>query len=184
MKGIEIRNGIILYYGNAAGYVRSGRAVVDPLFQNGELASYLTGDKGLELEWRSGTFSRLAEGKPDPEGKLQMLKRCRVYQLKPDTDPRIKFIGYAELKERFGEPDPACYAVVYDGEVETNDLDELYEKFNLEQPPGYEGYSLSMSDILELYDESGSSFYYVDRFGFPEISFQKREPLQGPQMSL
>jgi len=29
-----------------------------------------------------------------------------------------------------------------------------------------------MSDIIELYDDSGSTFYYVDRFGFKEIDFQ------------
>jgi hypothetical protein len=28
-----------------------------------------------------------------------------------------------------------------------------------------------MSDVLELYDENGSSFHYCDRFGFEEISF-------------
>jgi hypothetical protein len=36
----------------------------------------------------------------------------------------------------------------------------------------YLGRSLSVSDIVELYDESGSSFYYCEPFGFAEISFQ------------
>lgn len=184
MKGIQIKNNFIVYYGNTAGYVENGKAVVDPLFQNRELSEYLAENKGLDLEWRNGTFSRLAEGKLDSEGNLQVLKKCRVHQLKPDADIIIKFIGYDDLAERFGEPTAANYQVVYDGEVETNDLEELYAKFNLDHPPGYEGHSLSMSDVVELYDESGSSFHYVDRFGFREISFQKPEQLQGPQMSL
>jgi len=98
----------------------------------------------------------------------------------------MKFIGYDELLEHFGEPDPDNYRVVYDGEVETNDLEELFAKFNLDHPPGYEGHSLSMSDVVELYDDSGSSFHYVDRFGFREISFQppEQELYQGPAMSL
>jgi len=43
-----------------------------------------------------------------------------------------------------------------------------------------------MSDVVELYDDSGSSFHYVDRFGFKEISFRPREQelYQGPTMSL
>jgi len=98
----------------------------------------------------------------------------------------MKFIGYDELLERFGEPDPNNYQAVYDGEVETNNLDELFAKFNLNHPPGYEGHSLSMSDVVELYDSSGSTFHYVDRFGFKEISFQppEQELYQGPTMSL
>ncbi|HOT58341.1 MAG TPA: YodL domain-containing protein [Spirochaetia bacterium] len=186
MNGIQIKNNRILYYGNTAGYIEKGRAIVDPMFQNEELRSFLTERKGLELEWRNGTFARLAEGKVDPEGNLQVLKKCRVHQLKPNVDVMMKFIGYDELLERFGEPAPDNYRVVYDGEVETNDLEELFAKFNLDHPPGYEGHSLSMSDVVELYDESGSSFHYVDRFGFREISFQppEQELYQGPAMSL
>jgi hypothetical protein len=186
MNGIQIRNNRILYYGNTAGYIEKGKAIVDPLFQNEELRSFLTERKGLELEWRNGIFARLAEGKLDREGNLQVLKKCRVHQLKPNVDVMMKFIGYDELLERFGEPDPDNYRVVYDGEVETNNLEELFAKFNLEHPPGYEGHSLSMSDVVELYDDSGSSFHYVDRFGFREISFQppEQEQYQGPKMSL
>lgn len=186
MNGIQIKNNRILYYGNTAGYIEKDRAVVDPLFETGELKSYLSNTRGFDVEWTPGTFERLASGKLDPEGNLQVLKKCRVHQLKPNADVMMKFIGYDELTERFGEPDPTNYQVVYDGEVKTNDLEALYERFNLNHPPGYKGHSLSMSDVVELYDESGSSFHYVDRFGFREISFQppEQEQYQGPEMSL
>jgi len=186
MNGIQIKNNRILYYGNTAGYIEKGKAIVDPMFQNEELRSYLAEKKGLELEWKNGTFARLTEGKIDPDGNTQILKNCRVWQLKPDADIMMKFIGYDELQKEFGEPDSDNYRVVYDGEVETNDLEELYAKFNLDHPPGYEGHSLSMSDVVELYDDSGSSFHYVDRFGFQEISFEppEQELHQGPKMSL
>lgn len=186
MKGIQIKNNRILYYGNTAGYVEKGKAIVDPLFQNEELRAYLGEKKGLELEWRNGIFERLAEGRLDPEGNTPILKKCRVWQLKPDADVMMKFIGYDELMARFGEPDPDNYRMVYDGEVHTNDLEQLYAKFNLNHPLGYEGHSLSMSDVIELYNDSGSIFHYVDRFGFKEISFQtqEQEQYQGPKMSL
>ncbi|HAP5500118.1 TPA: hypothetical protein IUZ99_002743 [Enterococcus faecalis] len=186
MNGIQIKNNRILYYGNTAGYVDKGKAIVDPLFQNEELRSYLVEKKGLELEWKIGTFERFAEGRLDPEGNAQLLKKCRVWQLKPDADVMMKFIGYDELLARFGEPDPENYRMVYDGEVNTNDLEALYAKFNLDHPPGYEGHSLSMSDVVELYDNSGSAFHYVDRFGFKEVSFQSQEPemYRGPEMSM
>jgi len=186
MNTIQIKNKLILYYGNKAGYIDNCRAVVDPLFQKDELQSYLTEKEGLELEWRSGVYEGLSEGRIDPAGGARLLKSCRVWQLGPDVDPMMKFIGYDELLERFGEVDPDNYRTVYDGEVDTNNLDELFAKFNLAHPPGYKGHSLSMSDVIELYDKSGSSFHYVDRFGFKEISFQppEQELYQGPAMSL
>lgn len=186
MSGIQIKNNRILYYGNTAGYIEKGKAVVDPMFENDELKSYLSNTRGFDIEWTSGTYERLAEGKLDPEGNTQLLKKCRVWQLRPDVDPMMKFIGYDELLERFGEPDPDNYRTIYDGEVNTNNLDELFAKFNLAHPSGYEGHSLSMSDVIELYDDTGSTFHYVDRFGFKEVSFQppEQELYQGPTISM
>ena len=199
MKNMEIRNGRVLYYGNEAGYVENGKAVVDPIFRGDELAGFLEKEK-LEALWTNGVYDRLAAEKqtasvaPQPSGSEQAhgiseqrpaLKSCRIWQLKPDVDIRMKFIGYDELLKSFGEPDPANYRLVYDGQAETNDLEELYAKFNTEQPPGYEGHSLSMSDVVELYDEAGSFFHYVDRFGFQEIGFQapEQEIRQTPKMT-
>ncbi len=186
MSNIQIRNNRILYYGNTAGYLSRGIAVVDPLFQTDELKSYLTEKKGLEVEWKPGTFERLAAGTIDPEGNAALHKRCRVWQLSSEADVMMKFIGYDAFTSRFGEPNPVNYQVVYDGEVDTNELEALYTKFNIDHPLGYEGHSLSMSDVLELYDETGCTFYYCDTFGFKEISFQdvQQEQDQGPQMKL
>jgi hypothetical protein len=186
MSNIQIRSNRILYYGNIAGYLSREKAVVDPMFQTDELESYLTEKRGLEVDWKPGTFERLAAGTIDPEGNAALLKRCRVWQLAPEVDIMMKFISYDTLTSRFGEPDSASYQVVYDGEVETNDLEALYTKFNIDHPPGYKGHSLSMSDVLELYDENGCAFYYCDTCGFKEISFQEpqHEQCQEPQMNL
>ena len=57
-------------------------------------------------------------------------------------------------------------------------------KFNLNHPHGFTGHSLSMSDVVELYDSTGSEFYYVDRFGFQEIDFEPKDQVQGMNMSI
>lgn len=95
----------------------------------------------------------------------------------------IKFIGYDELLQGgFGKPEPENYQVVYGGQLETNDLDAIFEKFNLHHPPDFQGHSLSMSDVIELYDKDGSEFHYVDRFGFQQIDFhESRQEQQGGQ---
>ena len=47
--------------------------------------------------------------------------------------------------------------------------------------PSYDGRPIGISDVLELYDEGGSEFYYCDRIGFQQIEFA---PQQEMDMSL
>lgn len=172
MKPIYIESGIVVYYGNRVGRVTDGRAVVDPMFEGPELNAFLEKQRNIrEIKWTDGMFDRLLSSSKDIH-EVQVLKNCRVWQLNPDVDIRMKFISYEDLCSGFGPPDPANYQLVYDGVVETNDLEALYTKFNMDHSPGYEGHSLSMSDVLELYDESGSTFHYVDRIGFQQVDFE------------
>ena len=175
MRGISIKNDRIMFYGNSAGYIEGEKAVVDTMFQCEELKDYLTKGRKLEVRWTNGVYDKLANSNPDIDGSIPILKSCRIYQLKPDVNVLMKFIGYDELTKNFGEPKPENYKVVYDGQLETNDLDAIYEKFNINHPEGFSGHSLSISDVIELYDSSGSIFHYVDSFGFKEIDFKPPE---------
>lgn len=169
MKSISIsKDGIIEYYGNRAGYIRNHIAVVDEMFKRPEVEQYLKQENGIDIVWKNGVYDRLIKG--DIENS-SVLKRCRIHQLKPNVDMRMKFIGYDELKQRgFGAPDMSNYRIVYDGDVKTNDLEEIYITFNQpELPDNYIGYSMSKSDVIELYDEGGSEFYYVDSIGFVKL---------------
>ena len=68
------------------------------------------------------------------------------------------------------------YQVVYDGYVETDVLEAIYQKFNTRLPEGFPGHPLSLSDVLELYDEkTGSSFFYVDEMGFQKLERRLEE---------
>ncbi|MBR0596396.1 YodL domain-containing protein [Sinanaerobacter chloroacetimidivorans] len=184
MKSIRIENGIIVYYGNLVGRINNGRAVVDPMFEGPELNAFLEKQRNIrEIKWLEGMFDRLTSG-PRENREIQILKNCRVWQLKPDVDIRMKFIGYDELLRDFGPPDPAHYQQVFDSAVDTNDLEALYAKFNIDHPPGYTGHSLSMSDVVELYDELASTFHYVDRFGFKQVDFEPPAPAMHQTMQL
>ena len=184
MRGASIEKSTILYYGNPAGYLADGKAVVDPLFQTEQMTAFLSRQKDItEVKWTAGVYDRLANGQRDhPEAPL--LKSCRVWQLSPESDIRKRFISLDELQKSFGAPQLSDYQTVYDGEVETNDLEALYTKFNVAIPSGYAGHSLSLSDVLELYDENGSSFHYCDRFGFKEISPDAPTQQHTPTMQL
>lgn len=185
MNGISIKSNRIIFYGNTAGYVDGDKAVVDPIFESDELKSFLKDKRGLEVQWVDGVYDRFAKGETiDMDGNSPIMKACRIYQLKPDVDVMMKFIGYDEMVKQFGEPNPDNYNVVYDGQIETNDLEKIFEKFNIEHPQGFKGYNLSMSDVVELYDQCGSTFHYVDRFGFKQIDFSPPEHFQGDTQSM
>lgn len=182
MKPIRIENGVIVYYGNRVGRVSNGNAVVDPMFEGPELNGFLEKQKSIrEVKWKDGIYDQLMSGPKDTR-EVQVLKSCRVWQLHPDVDIRMKFIEYDELCRDFGQPDPANYQCVFDGPVDTNDLEALYTKFNIDHPSDYHGHSLSMSDVVELYNANASdvgldsTFHYVDRFGFKEVDFEPTSP--------
>lgn len=169
MKTIHItKEGVIEYYGNRAGFVRNHTATVDEMFRKDDLIHFLGEQKNLSVKWKNGVYDMLVKGVIEDSVTLKM---CRVYQLKPNVDMRMKFIGYEELQKRgFGKPSLNNYQVVYDGNIGTNDLEEIYSIFS--QPdklPEFTGYALSVSDIIELYDENESEFQYVDKWGFVKL---------------
>ncbi|WP_455437649.1 YodL domain-containing protein [Hungatella hathewayi] len=176
MRPIRIENGLIAYYGNIAGHVSDGRAIVDVMFQSQELSTFLEQQKMIrEVIWTEGIFERLMAGKVKAH-EASALKTCRVWQLRPEVDVRMKFIGYDTMIRDFEPPSPLSYQAVFDGVVETNSLEELYNLFRMECSDGYTGHMLSISDVLELYDEAGSTFYYVDCQNFKEIAFEAGQP--------
>jgi len=184
MSGISLKNGLISYYGNPAGYTEKQKAVVDSIFRNDELSGWLK-SRSLTPEWTDGVMERLLAG--ERMGGMEAatpLKNVRIWQLKPDVDILMKFISYEEMVRQFGEPSPEDYRIAYDGQLGTNDLEAIYARCNINHPPGYNGHSLSMSDVVELYDTQGSEYHYCDRFGFEQISFEGSEQTQTMDMGM
>lgn len=179
---VDNRNRLV-YYGNLVGFVQDDKAVVDTMFQSDELTGYLARLK-LTPEWSDGVFDRLADGAVPSESEAVQLKNCRVWQLKRSADVSMRFIEYKEMVEKFGEPNRANYEPVFDGNLDTNDLEEIYTRCNTQHPPDYRGHSMSMSDVVELYDTSGSEFYYCDRVGFRPIRFEDQEQTQCEEMTM
>ena len=109
-----------------------------------------------------------------------------IYQINTDRDNnRVCFLGLDTL-ERFQhskEVDPVLYDRVYDGKLDCNSLETIYEKFNIDHPADYKGRSLSVSDVVEIResDTLNPGFYFVDSIGFKSISFDKslcKEPVE------
>lgn len=82
MKNIFFRDGILIYYGNPAGYLSEGKVVLDSIFDKEEIIAFLSEKEKLAVEIRSGVYDRLSEG-----GGMEMTveaskgRRIRIYQL-------------------------------------------------------------------------------------------------------
>lgn len=167
MKGIEIKGGTLLYYGNPAGYQEQGGIVTaDPIFRRMDLEDWLTRNR-LEVQWIDGVYDRLSSG-TNTGISGSPLKSCRVWRLKSDSAIE-RFISLEQMRA-YGGPSPEKYQAVFDGQIESNDLEEIWNK--LSRRPLDEGYPLSISDVIELYDLSSSQFFYVDRTQIVPIPFQ------------
>lgn len=178
MPGITLQNGLITYYGNPAGYTEKNEAVVDRIFQGGELTGWLQ-SRGLIPQWTDGVMERLiaGEGLGGPESTV-LLKNVRIWQLRPEVDVRMKFISYRDMLRQFGEFHLENYRIAYDGQLDTNDLGAIYERLSVRQPPGFSGHPLAMSDVIELYDDSGGALFYVDRTEFQQVTSVPEESEQ------
>lgn len=91
----------------------------------------------------------------------------KIYQINRDRDiNNLCFMSYS-FTERHGGIDPSIYDLVFDGEVDADGPEEIYTIFNLDQPDGFVGRSMSVSDIIE----DDGHFYFCDSIGFEEVEF-------------
>lgn len=180
MLNIEQRNGCVFYYGNPAGYIDRDTAVMDAMFKSDELEHWLEQNR-LAATWMDGVYERLANGNiPDTQGEIApVLKKCRIWQLVPGAAAWKDIVCFGKS---LPEPQLEDYSVVYDGQVDTNDLEGIYDRFTERSPSGFSGHPLSVSDLVELFDSGGSTFYFLDRTHFRKVDFP--EQAQTMQMTI
>ena len=100
----------------------------------------------------------------------------KIYQINLDRDEDgVAFISHGNLSKYQERPDvdASLYDKVFEGEIEAEDLEDVYKMFNMDKPEGFAGRSLSVSDVVEVVksDEVKSGFYYCDSIGFQNVLF-------------
>lgn len=108
-------------------------------------------------------------------------QKFRIYQLDFEDGKTVPFAfsGIDALhKAGYEQPPAAAYRLVYEGEQtypvtyqDTEVLEALFQRFNGVLPEEYSGHSLSVSDVVELYDADGRSYFYCDRASFEPVRF-------------
>lgn len=99
----------------------------------------------------------------------------RIFQIDPECDHNRLFgEPYCFLKKQRLLPiDRSIYVKTFEGSVDAANLEEVFYMFNEDIPAGYEGRSLSVSDVVEVVNSKlcKPGFYYCDRFGFKKVVF-------------
>lgn len=106
-----------------------------------------------------------------------------IYQLKdnPELD-KFRFEGTGSLKrmgitkDNFDAVLPENYKLMYLGELsemqgqtQSETLEAIYTKLNIDHPADYKAHSLSVSDIVVLHENGENTAHFVDSFGFTEL---------------
>ena len=94
----------------------------------------------------------------------------KIYQINTDRDKNsVKFLQYGNLEKYQDTKDinASIYDEVFSGDVDCEDLEDIYRKFNMEGHPLHRGHSLSVSDIVI----TNEGAYYCDSVGFQKVDF-------------
>lgn len=91
--------------------------------------------------------------------------RVSVYQA--GIEAKHKFMDLDFAKKHCGGINREDYKMVFDGELPVSNLEAIYLLLNTSRPDGYNGHSLSVSDIVV----TPKGTFYCDSFGFTEIDF-------------
>ena len=94
----------------------------------------------------------------------------KIFQINTDRDiNKVKFMPYKWLKEF----DFSIYDEIWSGEEPDgcDDLEGIFEVFNLYHPKDFKGHSLSVSDIVQIIgsNKESNGHYFCDSFGWQKI---------------
>lgn len=98
----------------------------------------------------------------------------RIYQIDEslcEEAAKALFNSWENLTRIVGALKPEWYKLVYSGDIECHDLEDLYRILNSEERPfAYEGRSLSVSDIVEIREGGQTvSYNFCDSIGYKTL---------------
>ena len=102
--------------------------------------------------------------------------KINIFQIAPERDTNeVIYVDSQYLRQHQGNTaiDSSIYDKVYSCEIECNNLEDIFAKFNISVPSDYRGRSISISDVIEVVENSEvkKGFYYCNSFGFKKINF-------------
>ena len=110
------------------------------------------------------------QAEPLEEKEEKSIDIFAIYQVKKDLREYC-FTSYSALERMGMKVERSNYDFIYQGLLEPKvTLEDIYARFNLSIPKDYKGHSLSVSDVVVIDKNNVKKAYYVDSFGFRELS--------------
>ena len=113
-----------------------------------------------------------------------------IYQVSRDDPQNVRFMNLDWLKSHDISIDRSNYDLIYTAPLSESgtvpeQLEKLYQQFNLEKPVDYHSPSMSVSDIVAIKQDGKVSCHYCDSGGFTQISgFLPENPLKNAEMAV
>ena len=113
-----------------------------------------------------------------------------IYQVSSDDPQNVRFMNLDWLKSHDISIDRSNYDLIYTAPLRESgtvpeQLEKLYQQFNLEKPVDFHSPSMSVSDIVAIKQDGKVSCHYCDSVGFTQIpGFLPENPLKNAEMML
>ena len=122
----------------------------------------------------SNREAQLLYGNTDKYGIYQLKDNPELNTFRFQGTESLKRLGI--IKDNFDAVTPENYKLVYMGELtelqgqtQSETLEAIYTKLNVDHPADYKAHSLSVSDIVVLHENGENTAHFVDSFGFTEL---------------
>ena len=122
---------------------------------------------------------------------LSQNRECfAIYQVSRDDPQNVRFMNLDWLKSHDISIDRSNYDLIYTAPLRESgtvpeQLEKLYQQFNLEKPVDFHSPSMSVSDIVAIRQDGKVSCHYCDSVGFTQIpGFLPENPLKNAEMAL
>ena len=113
-----------------------------------------------------------------------------IYQVSRDDPQNVRFMNLDWLESHDVSVDRSNYDLIYTAPLSESgtvpeQLEKLYQQFNLEKPVDYHSPSMSVSDIVAIKQDGKVSCHYCDSVGFTQIpGFLPQNPLKNAEMAV
>ena len=113
-----------------------------------------------------------------------------IYQVSRDDPQNVRFMNLDWLKSHDISIDRSNYDLIYTAPLRESgtvpeQLEKLYQQFNLEKPVDFHSPSMSVSDIVAIKQDGKVSCHYCDSVGFTQIpGFLPENPLKNAEMAM
>ena len=113
-----------------------------------------------------------------------------IYQVSRNDPQNVRFMNLDWLESHDVSVDRSNYDLIYTAPLSESgtvpeQLEKLYQQFNLEKPVDFHSPSMSVSDIVAIKQDGKVSCHYCDSVGFTQIpGFLPENPLKNAEMAV